>query len=98
MIVNEFLSGNVLMDNIQLKVKSLMAMLSEIKQPGNNNEFDLSICNDIYAYIQIIQTDCQRIINNNKYDLFSNKGRAIQNINGNYNSILFKKNNKYKFF
>lgn len=79
------------MDNIELKVMSLMTMLSEIKQLSDDNEFDLSICNDIYAYIQIIQTDCQKIINNNKYDLFSNKDRAIQNMNGNYNLILFKK-------
>lgn len=101
MIANEFSSGNFLMDNIQLKIKSLMAMLSEIKEPSNDNEFDLAICNDIYAYVQNIQTDCQRIINNDKYDLFLNKNRINQNINGNYNSIpirYLKKTININFF
>lgn len=72
-------SGNNLMENIQLKLKSLTTLLSEIKQSSPNNEFDPLIYNDIYTYIQVIQTDCQKIINNNKYDLFLNNDH-IHNI------------------
>lgn len=82
MAVNERLPGNDLLDDIQQKVKSLTTVLSQIKQPSHNYEFDPSICNNIYTYIKVIQTDCQRIIKNNKYNLFSNNDCTAQNING----------------
>lgn len=78
MAENVLPSGNELMDSIRLKVKSLTALLSEIKQPNNNYEFDPSICNDIYAYINIVQTDCQKLVNDNKFDSF----RATQPTDG----------------
>jgi len=76
-------SGNELIDSINLTVKSLTALLSEITQPGNDYEFDPSICNDIYAYINIVQTDCQKLVNDNKFDSFSNKDRATRQTDGN---------------
>lgn len=82
MAVNEFLPGNDLFDDIELKVKSLTTVLSDIKQPNHNCEFDPSICNNIYTYIKVVQTDCQRIINNKKYNIFSNNDCIVQNING----------------
>jgi len=75
--------GNELVDNINLKVKLLTALLSEIKESNHNNEFDPAVCNDIYAYISIVQADCQKLMNNNKYHSISNKHDAIQQINGN---------------
>jgi hypothetical protein len=77
MTENQFENNSV--KNIQIKIKSLVALLSEIKESSHNNEFDASICNDIYTYIQIIQNDCQRI---EDYNLFSNKDYTIQNIYG----------------
>lgn len=79
---NEFTNGIVLMENIQLKVKSLETLLYEIKQISHNYEFDSSICEDIYAYIRNILTDCQIIVNNNKYNLFLTKDHTIQHIHG----------------
>lgn len=78
MIANELFSSNDLVENIQLKLKSLTTLLTEIKESSPNNEFDPLISDDIYTYIQIVQTDCQQIINN-KCDLSSNKD-DIQNI------------------
>lgn len=82
MNTNKFFSGNDLVDRIQFKVKSLMSLLSELKQPNYNFEFDPSICDDIYAFIEIIQTDCQKISSNNKHGLLSNQGHSIQIIHG----------------
>lgn len=72
--------SSVLMDNIQLKVKSLETLLREIKQCSHNFEYNLSICNDIQAYIRNILTDCHRIVNNNKFNLFSINDHKIQNM------------------
>ncbi|XP_029346483.1 uncharacterized protein LOC115034275 [Acyrthosiphon pisum] len=69
----EFFSGNELVQHVELKVKSLMIIISEIKQSSLNYEFDTSIRNDINEYIQIVETDCQTIINDIKNNLFSNK-------------------------
>lgn len=77
MTENKF--SSILVDNIQLKVKSLEILLCEIKQCNHNYEFDLSICDDIYAYIRNILTDCHRVVNNNKYNLFSTEDFKIQN-------------------
>lgn len=71
--------STVLVDNIQLKVKSLETLLCEIKQCNHNSEFDLSICNDIYAYIRNILTDCHKIVNNDQHNLFSTEYHEIQN-------------------
>lgn len=86
MIANELFSSNDLVNNIQLKLKSLIKLLSEIKESNQNNEFDPLILNDIYTYIQIVQTDCQKIINNN-YNLSSNKD-DIHNIYSRYLNFL----------
>ncbi|XP_060876652.1 repetitive organellar protein-like [Metopolophium dirhodum] len=73
MTENEFFSGDELLQHVELKVKSLMIIISEIKQSSLNYEFDPSIRNDINEYIQIVETDCQTIINDIKNNLFSNK-------------------------
>jgi len=73
MTAYEIFSGNDLVQHVELKVKSLMIIISEIKQSSLNYEFDPSIRNDINEYIQIVETDCQTIINDIKNNLFSNK-------------------------
>ncbi|KAL4090563.1 hypothetical protein QTP88_025369 [Uroleucon formosanum] len=73
MTAHEIISGNELVQHVELKVKSLMIIISEIKQSSLNYEFDPSIRNDINEYIQIVETDCQTIINDIKNNLFSNK-------------------------
>lgn len=83
MTTNDLLSGKDLSDSIQLKVKSLMTLLFEIKQSAKNYEFDSSICNDIHSYIHDVQTDCQNVLNNEKYNLLSNKDDSIQKVFGN---------------
>jgi len=80
----KFFSGNELVKHVELKVKSLMIIISEIKQSSLNYEFDPSTRNDINEYIQIVETDCQTIINDIKNNLFSNKiYHKTQNIYGN---------------
>lgn len=83
MNTNEFFSGNNLVDKIQLKVKSLISLITELKQPNYNAEFDPSICDDMYAFIKTIQSDCQKISSNNKDGSLSNQGHSIQIIHGN---------------
>lgn len=87
MTENELFSGNELVENVLQKVKSLVTQLSDIKESSYNYEFDQSICNDIYTYIQIIQTDCQRV--KDSYNLFSHKDLTVQKIYGNiFNTIM----------
>lgn len=83
MATNDLLSGKDLADSIQLKVKSLMTLLFEIKQSAKNYEFDSSMCNDIYSYINVVQTDCQNVLNNEKYNLLLNKDDSTQKVFGN---------------
>lgn len=80
MTANEVFSRNELVQSIELKVKSLKILISEIKQSCHNDEFDPSICNDINEYLQIVQTDCQTIMNDNNNNLLYN---TTQNIYGN---------------
>lgn len=87
MTENQF--ENNLLENVQIKIKSLMALLSEIKESSPNYEFDVSICNDIYSYIQIIQNDCQRI---EDYNLFLKKNYTFQNNYGNIFNIIITSN------
>lgn len=75
----ELFSEDDSVENVLLKVKSLVTLLSEIKESSGNYELDQSIFNDIHTYIQIIQSDCKRIKDN--YNLFSN--RTVKNIYGN---------------
>lgn len=79
MTANEVFSGNELVQNIELKVKSLKILISEIRQTCHNDEFDPSICNDINEYLQIVQTDCQTIRNDNNNLLYN----TTQNVYGN---------------
>lgn len=79
MTANEVFSGNELVQSIELKVKSLKILISEIRQSCHNDEFDPSICNDINEYLQIVQTDCQTIMNDNNKLLYN----TTQNIYGN---------------
>lgn len=83
MNLNKLSSENDLINNIQLKVKSLMTLLTELQQPSHNYKFNPSICNDIYMYIKNIETDCQRISINNKYNMFLNQDYQIHNSLGN---------------
>lgn len=73
MTTYEKFSGNQLIQCVELNVKSLMTLISEIKHSSLNCEFDPSICDVINEYIQIVQTDCQTIMNNIKSNLFSDK-------------------------
>lgn len=92
MAAYEIFSGNELAQNLELKVKSLMKIISDIKQSSINTEFDPSISNDINEYIQMVQTDCQTILNNTKNNLFSNKiDHTTQSV---YGSILSSYKNK----
>lgn len=79
--MNTYEFSSVLVDNIQLRVRSLETLLYETKQCNHNSESDLSIsiCNDIHEYIRTILTDCQRIVNNYKFNLFSIEDHKIQN-------------------
>lgn len=90
MITNdhESFTGNNLVDDIQQKVKSLMSLLSEIKQLGQNDEIDQSLCDDIYSYIDVVQTDCQKVLNSDKYNQFSKTDDTIQNFFGRCLHIL----------
>lgn len=83
MTTNELCAGITCMDNVQLKVNSLMLLLTEIKESNLSYDFDPSICNDIHEYVRIVQSDCQRIINNDKYNLISKKDGTAQNIHSN---------------
>lgn len=85
MTANEDFSKNELMYNVQLKVKSLITLISEIKQSSLIYEFDPSICNDINEYVQSVQADCRTIMNNIKYNGSSNQTLycTAQNIYGN---------------
>ncbi|XP_050059286.1 repetitive organellar protein-like isoform X3 [Aphis gossypii] len=71
MTANEVFTGNELVQSIELKVKSLKILISEIRQSCHNDEFDPSICNDINEYLQIVQTDCQTIMNDNNKLLYN---------------------------
>jgi len=84
MTTNESFTGNNLVDDVQQKVKSLMSLLSEIKQPGQNCEIGQSLCDDIYSYINIVQTDCQKVLNDDKYSQFSKTENTIPNVFGRY--------------
>jgi hypothetical protein len=80
MNANKVFSGNELVQNIEQKAKSLKVLITEIKQSSHNDEIDPSIFNDINAYIEIVQTDCQTIMN----DINNNLLHHIpQNIYGN---------------
>lgn len=83
MTTNDLLSGKDLADGVQLKVKSLMRLLFEIKQSAKDYEFDSSMSNDFYSYINDVQTDCRHVLNNEKYNLLSNKDDSIQKVLGN---------------
>jgi len=84
MTAYENFSGNQLVQCVELNVKSLMILISEIKNSSLNCEFDSSIFDVINEYIQIVQTDCQTIMNNIKSNLFSDKMcHTTQIINGN---------------
>lgn len=80
MTSDDLFSRNNLVDNIQLKVKSLKTLLTELQKPSHNYKFDPSICNDIYTYIKNVETDCQRI--NNQY-VFPNQDYQMYNYFGN---------------
>lgn len=78
-------SRNNLVDNIQLKVKSLKTLLTELQQPSHNYNFDPSICNDIYTYIKNVETDCHRINSqyvdlNQDYRMYNCFGNTLQMI------------------
>jgi len=89
MTTNDLFSGNALMDNIKQKMESLKSLLSEIKHSNQNHEFDPSIFNSIYEYINIVQTDCQRITKNKNFHLFSNTNETIQNVFGNTHFSIY---------
>jgi len=81
MTAYEIFSGNELIQYVELHVKSLMTLISEIK---HSSQFDPSICDVINEYIQIVQADYQTIMNDIKSNLFSNKmSHTTQSIYGN---------------
>lgn len=79
MASNELVSGNDLVDNIQLKVNSLMTLLAKLQEPSYNFKLEPSICKDIYTYIKNVENDCQRVQTNNKYNVFSNQDYQTHN-------------------
>lgn len=80
---DELDSKDNLVNTVQLKVKSIMTLLSEIKKSDTDCDFDPSLCNDICSYINVVQTDCERVINNDYFKCFPNIDCVIQNVNGN---------------